>query len=187
MLKDRKMVLWPFCLSLQVMLLKKCSQTFALLLFFPSPNIYTKFWVSLWHSDTCEKLILISFMSHQALLSEALFLSLIIAPCDFRTFEVPLAFLLFTKSCKQANWHKTHEGMRINLGFGIDSLLLPKTGMHVVPSLANLAIYPLAKDCIKGGAPHFTWFNKDKWPRTNLATKSGVSGNLWCVRIEKQE
>lgn len=95
-------------------------------------------------------------MPHQALLSEALFLSLIIALCALRTFEVPLAFLLFIKSCKQANWHSTPDRMRINLGFGIDCLLLPKTGMHVVPSFSNLAIYPLLKDLIKGGAPNFT-------------------------------
>ena len=76
--------------------------------------------------------------------------------CVISTFEVPLAFLLFNKSCKQSIWHKTQDGMRIKLGFGIDCLLLPKTGMPVVPPLAMLATSPLAKDWIKGGALHFT-------------------------------
>ena len=69
----------------------------------------------------------------------------------------------------------------------MECLLLPKAGMHGVPSLALLVIFPSPKDWTEGGAPDFKLPNPDKQPRINLVPKTGVLVYSRSDRVENQE
>ena len=69
----------------------------------------------------------------------------------------------------------------------MECLLLPKAGMHGVPSLALLVVFPPPKDWTEGWAPHFKLPNPDKQPRINLVPKTGVLVYLRSDRVENQE
>ena len=86
-LKDRRKVMWSFCLPWRVTSLEKISPKFPLLFFFPSPNIFTKYWISLRHSYTWERQILVSLMPNYALLLQVLFFFWRIAQWALRTLK----------------------------------------------------------------------------------------------------
>ena len=69
----------------------------------------------------------------------------------------------------------------------MECLLLPKAGMHGVPSLALLVVFPQPKDWTEGWAPHFKLPNPDKQPRINLVPKTGVLVYSRSDRVENQE
>lgn len=67
-LKDRRTVMWSLCPPWRVIFWKKISRKFPLLLFFPSPNNFTNYWVSSRHPYTCERWTVVSLMTNYALL-----------------------------------------------------------------------------------------------------------------------